>query len=225
MREHEVPTHLQAEDRVLLWFTFQQLVAITAVAALSYGAYRYAPVGSIRGADSPGRPPGAGGSGHGRRKGGRPAAAPGGCRPPAVPAGPPALCRTSGRPRAPRAPGAVQGRIQAPSPCWPRTPGASCAAATGGCHSVPTAGLARAAGAGGRARNQNRIGRRPGEARTGGTCWPSWPSPQRRRPGRWPPQPWQRTITPTGWGSRSRSRSPAEGSTSRDCRCSGTPPR
>ena len=45
MREHEVPTHLQAEDRVLLWFTFQQLVAITAVAALSYGAYRYAPVG------------------------------------------------------------------------------------------------------------------------------------------------------------------------------------
>ena len=43
MREHEVPTHLQAEDRVLLWFTFQQLVAITAVAALAYGAYRYAP--------------------------------------------------------------------------------------------------------------------------------------------------------------------------------------
>ena len=46
MREHEVPTHLQAEDKVLLWFTFQQLVAITAVAALAYGAYRYAPVGS-----------------------------------------------------------------------------------------------------------------------------------------------------------------------------------
>ena len=46
MREHEVPTHLQAEDRVLLWFTFPQLVAITAVAALSYGAYRYAPLGS-----------------------------------------------------------------------------------------------------------------------------------------------------------------------------------
>ena len=45
MREHEVPTHLQAEDKVLLWFTFQQLVAITAVAALSYGAYRYVPVG------------------------------------------------------------------------------------------------------------------------------------------------------------------------------------
>ena len=46
MREHEVPTHVQAEDKVLLWFTFPQLVAITAVAALAYGAYRYAPVGS-----------------------------------------------------------------------------------------------------------------------------------------------------------------------------------
>ena len=45
MREHEVPTHVQAEDRVLLWFTFQQIVAITAVCALSYGAYSYAPVG------------------------------------------------------------------------------------------------------------------------------------------------------------------------------------
>ena len=45
MREHEVPTHVQAEDRVLLWFTFPQVVAIVAVCALSYGAYRYAPVG------------------------------------------------------------------------------------------------------------------------------------------------------------------------------------
>jgi len=45
MREHEVPTHVQAEDRVLLWFTFPQIVAMTAVGALSYGAYRYAPVG------------------------------------------------------------------------------------------------------------------------------------------------------------------------------------
>ena len=43
MREHEVPTHVQAEDRVLLWFTFPQIVALTAVCALSYGAYRYAP--------------------------------------------------------------------------------------------------------------------------------------------------------------------------------------
>ena len=45
MREHEVPTHVQAEDRVLLWFTFPQIVALTAVCALSYGAYRFAPVG------------------------------------------------------------------------------------------------------------------------------------------------------------------------------------
>ena len=45
MREHEVPTHVQAEDRVLLWFTFPQIVATTAVAALCYGAYRYFPAG------------------------------------------------------------------------------------------------------------------------------------------------------------------------------------
>ena len=45
MREHEVPTHVQTEDRVLLWFTFPQIVAMVAVCALSYGAYRYAPVG------------------------------------------------------------------------------------------------------------------------------------------------------------------------------------
>ena len=45
MREHEVPTHVQAEDKVLLWFTFPQVVAMTAVCALAYGAYRYAPVG------------------------------------------------------------------------------------------------------------------------------------------------------------------------------------
>ena len=45
MREHEVPTHVQAEDRVLLGFTFPQIVAVLAVCALSYGAYRYAPIG------------------------------------------------------------------------------------------------------------------------------------------------------------------------------------
>ena len=45
MREHEVPTHVQAEDKVLLGFTFPQIVAMTAVCSLSYGAYRYAPVG------------------------------------------------------------------------------------------------------------------------------------------------------------------------------------
>ena len=45
MREHEVPTHVQAEDRVLLGFTFPQIVAVMAGCAISYGAYRYAPVG------------------------------------------------------------------------------------------------------------------------------------------------------------------------------------
>ena len=45
MTEHEVPTHVQAEDRVILWFTFPQIVAMTAVCALGYGVYRYAPVG------------------------------------------------------------------------------------------------------------------------------------------------------------------------------------
>ena len=45
MREHEVPTHVQAEDRVLLWLTFPQIVAVVAVCALAYGAYRYIPIG------------------------------------------------------------------------------------------------------------------------------------------------------------------------------------
>ncbi len=45
MQAHEVPTHVQAEDRVLLWFTFPQIVAMTAVCALAYGVYRYAPLG------------------------------------------------------------------------------------------------------------------------------------------------------------------------------------
>ena len=45
MQAHEVPTHVQAEDRVLLWLTFPQIVAMTAVCALAYGLYHYAPVG------------------------------------------------------------------------------------------------------------------------------------------------------------------------------------
>ena len=44
MREHEVPTHVQTEDRVLLWFTFPQLVALMVVGASAYGIYRYAPL-------------------------------------------------------------------------------------------------------------------------------------------------------------------------------------
>ena len=45
MREHEVPTHVQAEDKVLLGFTFPQIVAVVAVCALAYGVYRYFPFG------------------------------------------------------------------------------------------------------------------------------------------------------------------------------------
>ena len=43
MREHEVPTHVQAEDRVLLWLTFPQVVSLIAVAAVGYGIFNYAP--------------------------------------------------------------------------------------------------------------------------------------------------------------------------------------
>ena len=45
MREHEVPTHVQAEDKVLLWFTFPQIVAVVATCAVAYGVYRYFPFG------------------------------------------------------------------------------------------------------------------------------------------------------------------------------------
>ena len=45
MREHEVPTHVQAEDKVLLGFTFPQIVAVVAMCAVSYGVYRYFPLG------------------------------------------------------------------------------------------------------------------------------------------------------------------------------------
>ena len=47
MREHEVPTHVQAEDKVLLWFTFPQIVAVVAVCALAYGAFHYLPLGPM----------------------------------------------------------------------------------------------------------------------------------------------------------------------------------
>ena len=47
MKEHEVPTHVQAEDKVLLWFTFPQIVAVVAVCAVSYGAYHYLPFGPM----------------------------------------------------------------------------------------------------------------------------------------------------------------------------------
>ncbi len=44
MQAHEVPTHVQAEDRVLGWFTFPQVVGLIAIGALAYGLYRYAPI-------------------------------------------------------------------------------------------------------------------------------------------------------------------------------------
>ena len=47
MREHEVPTHVQAEDKVLLWFTFPQIVAVVAVCAVAYGAFHYLPFGTM----------------------------------------------------------------------------------------------------------------------------------------------------------------------------------
>ncbi len=43
MREHEVPTHVQTEDKVLLWLTFPQVVSLIAVAAVGYGVFNYAP--------------------------------------------------------------------------------------------------------------------------------------------------------------------------------------
>ena len=47
MREYEVPTHVQAEDKALLWFTFPQIVAVVAVCAVSYGAFHYLPFGPM----------------------------------------------------------------------------------------------------------------------------------------------------------------------------------
>ena len=45
MREHEVPTHVQTEDKVLLGFTFPQIVAVVGVCAVAYGVYSYFPFG------------------------------------------------------------------------------------------------------------------------------------------------------------------------------------
>ena len=41
------PPHVQAEDKVLLWFTFPQIVAVVAVCAVAYGAYHYLPFGPM----------------------------------------------------------------------------------------------------------------------------------------------------------------------------------
>ena len=42
MQAHDVPTHLQAEDRVLLGLTFPQIVAAMAVLGLAYGVWQRA---------------------------------------------------------------------------------------------------------------------------------------------------------------------------------------
>ncbi len=47
MREHEVPTHVQAEDKVLLGLSFPKIVAMVAVCALGYGVYHYFPFGPM----------------------------------------------------------------------------------------------------------------------------------------------------------------------------------
>ena len=118
MREHEVPTHVQAEDKVLLGFTFPQVVAMTAVCALSYGAYRYAPVGpsEVRMALAVllGLAGLAAAVGEDRRS----AAAPGGRRPFEVPAWGEALRRAAvraGAERAARAGAAGEGRPRPPA--------------------------------------------------------------------------------------------------------------
>ena len=106
MREHEVPTHVQTEDRVLLWFTFPQIVAFTAVCALSYGAYRYAPVGPSEVRMAIAVLFGLDGDRRRRREDRREAAAAGGRRPAQVPAGCAALRRAAvpaGEERAARA--------------------------------------------------------------------------------------------------------------------------
>ena len=42
MRDHEVPTHLGTEDKVLLGFTFPQIVAAASVVGRAYGVWSHA---------------------------------------------------------------------------------------------------------------------------------------------------------------------------------------
>ncbi len=117
MREHEVPTHVQAEDRVLLGFTFPQVVAVMAVFALSYDAYHYAPVGPSEARMALAVLFGLVGGGDDRGQDRRSAAAPGGRRSAEVPAGSQALRRAAvpaGEKRAARA--GTAGADPAPAP-------------------------------------------------------------------------------------------------------------
>ena len=118
MREHEVPTHVQAEDKVLLGFTFPQVVAMTAVCALSYGAYRYAPVEPSEVRMAIAVLLGLAGLAGRRREDRRPAAAPGGRRSAEVPAWGEALrgaAVRSGAERAARAGAAGKERPRPPA--------------------------------------------------------------------------------------------------------------
>ena len=45
MRDHEVPTHVGAEDKALLFLTFPQVAAMLAVAGMGYGVWRFTPFG------------------------------------------------------------------------------------------------------------------------------------------------------------------------------------
>ena len=160
MREHEVPTHVGAEDRVLLGFTFPQIVAMTAVCALAYGVHRHAPIGAdgvrtalavvcalVGLALAGGR---IGGGGCRRRS---PT-----CRARGSHAGPPSELAP---PRA-RCGHALSGRC-----CWRAAPAGACGGgpagggAAGGCPSGPTAGSASAVGAGTR---RDPVPARPGPA-------------------------------------------------------------
>ena len=151
MREHEVPTHVQAEDKVLLWFTFPQIVAVVAVCALAYGAYRYFPfapsevrLGIAILLGSPG---------HCRRggQGGRPGAAPGGRRPAEVQAGGQALRRVSRPARHQRAAPSARGEARPAASAGEEGGGQGGQRGEGGASarvagpSGPTAGSARAA--------------------------------------------------------------------------------
>ena len=175
MREHEVPTHVQAEDRVLLWFTFPQIVAVTAVCALSYGAYSYAPVGPTELADRAGRRPRRRRyrDDRGEDRGQEPAA--GGRRPSQVPAGS-SRCYAGPRFRVDekRAAAGLPRALPTPLRCWPAAPGAVLA----GCGSLRGAGWPGCGGAGsggpsdltcgsGNAVNQSRqtVASKHGEAR------------------------------------------------------------
>lgn len=45
MRDHEVPTHVGAEDKALLFLTFPQVAAMLAVFGMGYGVWRFTPFG------------------------------------------------------------------------------------------------------------------------------------------------------------------------------------